>query len=125
MISNQILSKPGELTEDEWQMIKKHPGAGYRIARTVPELKDISEYILAHHERWDGKGYPKGLEGEEIPLLSRILMVVDAYDAMTQDRPYRKAISKPEAIGELQKNAGTQFDPRVVEVFLEYLEKAG
>lgn len=121
-ISEQILQKPGKLTEAEWAVMKKHPEIGYRIAQTVPELTNIADYILAHHERWDGQGYPNGLKAEEIPLLARILSVVDAYDAMTQDRSYRKALSFFEAQRELKKNAGTQFDPVIVNVFLRCLE---
>ncbi len=121
-IDEQILQKPGKLTDKEWEIIKTHPEIGYRIANTVPELVNIADFILAHHERWDGKGYPKGLAGEEIPLLSRILAVVDAYDAMTQDRQYRKALSIKEAQEELRRNAGTQFDPRIVDIFLKYLK---
>ena len=122
-IDEHILQKPGELTQDEWTIMRTHPEVGYRIVHTVPELANIAEYILAHHERWDGQGYPQGLSGEEIPLLSRILAVVDAYDAMTQDRSYRKALSVSEAKAELRSNAGTQFDPRIVDVFLAHLEE--
>jgi HD-GYP domain-containing protein (c-di-GMP phosphodiesterase class II) len=100
-IDESILTKCGELTEPEWIEIKKHPEVGYRITQAIPELKHISDYILSHHERWDGSGYPQGLGGESIPLLSRILAVVDSYDAMTQDRVYRKAISKEAAIAEI------------------------
>jgi HD-GYP domain-containing protein (c-di-GMP phosphodiesterase class II) len=103
--------------------MKKHPEIGYRIAMSSPDLMSIAEYILCHHERWDGKGYPQGLKGEEIPLLSRILAVADAYDAMTQDRPYRKAMSKEEAAAEIKKNAGSQFDPEIVRVFIERVLK--
>ena len=85
---------------------------------STPELSAIAPYILHHHERYDGKGYPEGLKGKEIPLLSRILAVVDAYDAMTEDRPYRKAMSKDEAILEIKKNSGTQFDPNIAEILL-------
>lgn len=122
-IDEGILRKPGPLTAAEWKVMKTHPEIGSRIAGTVPELVNIADYILAHHERWDGTGYPKGLAGEEIPLLARILAVVDAYDAMTQDRPYRKALSADEAKEELRVNAGTQFDPQVVELFLSVLDK--
>lgn len=118
-INDAILMKPGELTDDEWLEIKKHPGIGYRIAQSAPELAQIAEYILSHHERWDGKGYPQGLRGEGIPLLARILSVVDAYDAMVRDQPYRKALSHQEAQAELLKNAGKQFDPKIVQIFLE------
>lgn len=124
-IAEHILRKPGPLTSDEWKIMKKHPEIGYRIASTVPELVNIADLILAHHERWDGGGYPKGLVGEEIPLLSRILAVVDAYDAMTQDRPYRNALSTLEAREELRINAGTQFDPQVVGIFLQLVDQQG
>ena len=118
-IDKSIIEKPGKLTEEEWREMKRHPEIGYRIAHTIPELRKIAEYILSHHERWDGKGYPQGLKGEEIPYMARIISIIDAYDAMTQDRPYRKAISKNEAIKELYKNSGTQFDPNLVKVFVE------
>lgn len=124
-IDNSILTKPGKLTEDEWLEMKKHPGIGYRIAMTSSELTPIAEYILCHHERWDGKGYPQGLLRESIPLLSRILAIADAYDAMTSDRPYRKAMSKELAIAEIAKNSGTQFDPEIVKLFLELLGSEG
>ncbi len=116
-IDDRILNKPGKLSEEEWAIMKKHPEIGYRIAISLPELSSVAEYILTHHERWDGRGYPKGLKGEEIPLLSRILAIVDAYDAMTQERVYRKKRSKAEAMEEIMDNAGTQFDPAIVEIF--------
>ena len=116
-IDDRILNKPGKLSEEEWLIMKKHPEIGYRIANSLPELASIGEYILTHHERWDGKGYPKGLKGEEIPLLSRILAVVDAYDAMTEERVYRKKRSQEEAMEEIMNNSGTQFDPAIVEIF--------
>jgi len=118
-ISNHILSKPGALDELEWTEIRKHPEVGYRIALTIPELQNIAGYILCHHERWDGKGYPQGLIGEEIPYISRLISVIDAFDAMTEDRPYKKAISMEDAKNEILKNAGTQFDPAVAKVFVE------
>jgi diguanylate cyclase (GGDEF)-like protein/PAS domain S-box-containing protein len=118
-VDDRILKKPGELIREEWIEMKKHPEIGYRIAIALPELAPIAEYILTHHERWDGKGYPHGIKNEEIPLLARILSVVDAYDAMTKDRVYRKAMTKEEAIVELKRNAGTQFDPKVVSLFIE------
>lgn len=120
-ISDALLNKPSRLTNEEWMEMKKHPEIGYRIAMSIPGLAPIAEYILCHHERYDGKGYPQGLKGEEIPVLSRILSIVDAYDAMTSDRSYRKAMSKEEAIEEINKCAGTQFDPNIVEIFLKII----
>jgi diguanylate cyclase (GGDEF)-like protein/PAS domain S-box-containing protein len=118
-IDDRILTKPGKLTENEWSEMKKHPEIGYRITSTSPELQHISEYILSHHERWDGKGYPQGLSGKNIPLLSRILAIVDSYDAMTQDRVYRKAMTRDAAIEEIMKNVGTQFDPEIARIFVD------
>lgn len=120
-IPDRILNKPGKLTAEEWIEMKKHPEIGYRIAAASPELSPIAEFILCHHERWDGKGYPQGLSGVEIPLLSRILSVVDAYDAMTENRSYRKAMGKEKALAEIEDNSGTQFDPKIVAVFIEIL----
>ena len=105
-IDESILSKPGKLTEEEWAKVRQHPQVGYKIAQASTELARISEYILSHHERWDGNGYPKGLSGTKIPLLSRIIAIIDAYDAMTQDRSYRKAMPKEYAIDEIIGNAG-------------------
>lgn len=118
-IDDRILSKRSRLTAEEWVVMKKHPEIGFRIASSSPELKSIARYILSHHERWDGTGYPQGLKGEEIPLLSRILAVSDAYDAMTEKRLYRKPISKDAAVKEIVDNAGTQFDPEIVRIFVE------
>ncbi len=97
-IDDHILNNPGKLNDEEWVIMKKHPEIGYRIMMSTEELKYIADYILSHHERWDGKGYPRGLKGEDIPLLSRILAVADTYDAMTEDRVYRKALSREQAI---------------------------
>lgn len=118
-IEENILNKSEELTEDEWQEIKRHSEIGYRILNTVNDMLEISEYVLYHHERWDGKGYPKGLKGEEIPLQSRIITIIDAYDAMTSQRSYRSALSEESAIEELKINAGTQFDPDLIRIFIE------
>ncbi len=114
-----ILEKAGPLTDDEWQKIQRHPELGYEMVRNAPFLQEAGEIILCHHERYDGGGYPRGLKGEEIPLAARIFALADAYDAMTSDRPYRKAVSHAAAVRELKGGAGTQFDPRVVEAFLE------
>ncbi len=118
-IAEQILKKPGKLSAEEWTEMKKHPEIGYRIAMSCPNLAPIAEYILHHHERWDGSGYPHNLQGADIPLISRIISVVDAYDAMTEDRVYRKGMTHVEAIEEIQKCSGSQFDPRVVAVFIQ------
>lgn len=118
-IPEEILSKPGELTREEYEIIKTHAEKGYRIAMFNPEFKKIAPCILAHHERYDGTGYPLGLKGNDIPLLARIINVVDSYDAMTNKRIYRGRLSIEEAKNELKKNAGTQFDPMIVKEFLE------
>jgi len=120
---DSILFKPGKLNEEEWKIMKKHSEEGYKIAKNIPQLFSIAEGILYHHERWDGKGYPRGLKGEKIPLISRIVFIVDAYDAMLSDRPYRKALSKKEVVEEIKKGAGTQFDPKLAERFLKIVEK--
>lgn len=122
-IPHSILLKPGKLTEAEWEIMKTHAEKGYRIASAAQELKPIGEYILHHHERWDGGGYPGGLAGEEIPLLSRIITVVDSHDVMVHDRPYHKAMRAGEAEEELRRCAGTQFDPNLVETFLKVLKE--
>ena len=122
-IPERILKKPGKLSEEEWVEMKKHPEIGYRIAMSSPNLAPIAVYILHHHERWDGNGYPQNLKGEEIPLISRIVGVVDAYDAMTEDRIYRKALTHDEAVEELKRCSATQFDPQVVEVFIQIIER--
>lgn len=118
-IDDRVLNKAGELNDEEWVIMKKHPEIGFRIAKSTSELEPIAECILSHHERWDGLGYPKGLKGEEIPLFSRILAIADAYDAMTEDRVYRKAMTKEAAIEEIQKNAGSQFDPTIAQIFID------
>jgi diguanylate cyclase (GGDEF)-like protein/PAS domain S-box-containing protein len=123
LVSSYILYKADRLTQTEWEMIKKHPEAGYRIALSSPELSDVAEEVLYHHEWWNGDGYPKGLKGEEIPLLSRIIAVIDAFDAMISDRPYRPALTKEEALEELRKNAGIRFDPRIVKIFFEAIQE--
>ncbi len=118
-IDKNILTKPGKLSDEEWREIKKHPEVGFRIAKSTSGLSHIAEYILCHHERWDGSGYPLGLSGTDIPLISRIIAVVDSYDAMTQDRAYRKALTTDMAIEEILTNKGTQFDPDIADIFVK------
>jgi putative nucleotidyltransferase with HDIG domain len=114
-----ILDKAGPLTNDDWQKIQRHPELGCEMVRDAPFLQEAGQIILCHHERYDGGGYPRALEGEEIPLAARIFALADAYDAMTSDRPHRKAVSHAAAVTEIKGSAGTQFDPKVVEAFLE------
>lgn len=116
-IPDSILKKPGALTPDEWEVMLTHTTIGHRIASASPELAPISDLIHLHHEKWDGTGYPLGISGENIPLECRILTIADAFDAMTNDRPYRKAFSAQAAIDEILRCSGTQFDPGLVEVF--------
>ncbi len=122
-VPDSILFKEGSLTDEQWQIIKQHPEKGYRIASSSNDLSGIADLILKHHERWDGTGYPLGISGEDIPVECRIIAIVDAFDAMTNDRPYRKAISHKKAEAELINNAGTQFDPKLVEAFLKILKQ--
>lgn len=116
-IPNSILDKPDKLDPDEWELIKKHPEIGYRIALSCPELAPIADAILSHHERWDGKGYPLGLKERDIPLISRILAIADAYDVMLAGRPYRAPRSEEEVLDEIMRCAGTQFDPNLAALF--------
>ncbi len=121
-IDDRILKKPGKLDDDEWIVMKTHSEIGFRIASAATELDHIADYILTHHERWDGKGYPQGLAGEAIPLLSRIVAISDSYDAMTNNRVYRKAMTSQEAVEEIKRNNGTQFDPQIVAIFLSIID---
>ncbi len=118
-IPDAILDKPGKLTPKEWTVMRNHTLNGYQILRAADRYSNIAEYAMSHHERIDGKGYPNGIKGDDIPLFSRIICVADAYEAMTSDRPYRKAMQKTEAIKELQAHAGTQFDEHIVAVFIK------
>ncbi|MGZ5490636.1 MAG: HD-GYP domain-containing protein, partial [Nitrososphaeraceae archaeon] len=120
-ISDNIILNPSKLTNEEFEIMKKHTEVGFRIANSNSELASIAKGILAHHERWDGKGYPMGLESESIPIIARAISIIDSYDAMINDRPYRKAHSKEYAIKELLKYAGSQFDPVLVEQFISMI----
>lgn len=117
-IPDEILLKPGPLNAQEWEVMKTHSEKGYHIASYIPEMISIAQAILHHHEHWDGRGYPYALQGEEIPLLSRIISIVDAFDVMTHDRPYHQAITSIEALKEIQSCAGSQFDPKLAAVFI-------
>ena len=122
-ISNLILDKEGVLTDEEYNEIKKHSEMGFRILNSVHEFSEIAQYVFAHQERWDGKGYPRGLKGKEIPIASRIIAVADAFDAMTTNRTYRQRISEMDSILEIYKCSGHQFDPDIVKVFIEKVLK--
>jgi putative nucleotidyltransferase with HDIG domain len=117
-IPDDILNKPGPLDDDEWKVMREHPVIGERILRAIPGLGGVARIVRHEHERFDGGGYPDGLEGDEIPIGARIILACDAYHAMVSDRPYRKAMTHAEAIRELAKGAGTQFDPAVTEVLV-------
>jgi response regulator RpfG family c-di-GMP phosphodiesterase len=117
-VPDSILLKPGKLNEEEWVEMRRHPQIGYNVLQSIEFLSPAAEIVLCHHERWDGRGYPKGLAGCDIPLGARIFAVADTLDAMTSDRPYRKAMSFDTAFKEIRTCSGTQFDPRVVEAFM-------
>ena len=118
LIPEAILNKAGKLTEEEFNIIKQHPVWGHKTLMNSAKLNNLAELVLHHHERWDGRGYPDGLKGEGIPLVSRIICVADAWDAMTSKRSYRKPLSRQEALQEIIQNAGTQFDPTIAQVFV-------
>lgn len=122
-VPDQVLLKPGRLTEDEWVDMRKHPEIGARILSGIKFLEPAAEIVLAHQERWDGEGYPRGLKGDEIPVGARIFAVADALDAITSDRPYRRGRSLKYAREEILEHSGTQFDPSVVDHFLSITEE--
>ncbi|SIQ41575.1 HD-GYP domain-containing protein [Halanaerobium kushneri] len=121
LVPVSILNKKGKLDDEEFQLVKKHPIWGNKSLSDSDALKHISKYILYHHERWDGKGYPAGLKNEEIPLISQMICVADSWDAMRSKRAYREPLSKETALSEIRKNKGTQFAPEVVDVFLDMI----
>jgi HD-GYP domain-containing protein (c-di-GMP phosphodiesterase class II) len=122
-IDEQLLKKPGKLTAQEFEMVKKHPEFGYKILAPVSLLAPVAPMVLYHQEWFNGKGYPEGLRGEEIPLGARIVSVLDAWGGMTSHRPWRKAMTKEQALSELQKGSGSQFDPKVVDAFVASLQR--
>ena len=118
-VPDNVLNKPDKLEAEEWKLMKKHSDIGYNILSKAKTFGDISEIVLYHHERWDGKGYPKGLKAEEIPFASRILAVCDSIDAMKSDRPYRQSISDEICKNEISKNQGTMYDAKITKCMLE------
>jgi len=122
-VPDSILLKPGKLTDEEWQIMKLHPRYAYDMLKNIEYLRPALDIPYCHHEKWDGTGYPRGLKGDEIPLAARIFALVDVWDALTSDRPYRPAWPRERVIEHIRSLAGTHFDPRIVEIFLE-LESA-
>jgi len=122
-IDLSVLNKPGKFDDADWVEMKKHPEVGYEIVKEIVFLKDQARAILYHHERINGKGYPSGIKGEEIPLFAKILAVADAYDAMTTDRPYRPALTQKEAMKELEMHAGKQFDRKISSAMIEIIKE--
>lgn len=122
-IPASILGKPGKLNEREWEIVRRHPEFGVRILSGIAEFERVRGAVLAHHERFDGRGYPFGREGFEIPMAARLISVVDAYDIMMHDRPYRKALGHKKAVRQLELGSGGQFDPAMVEAFKAVLER--
>jgi HD-GYP domain-containing protein (c-di-GMP phosphodiesterase class II) len=117
-VPEAVLSKLGKLDEVEYQWIKRHPEIGYRILKDIPAMEAMLPGVLHHHERWDGRGYPNGLAGEQIPLIARVIAFADTFDAMSSMRSYRPALPRDQILAEIGRCAGTQFDPALAEVFL-------
>jgi len=120
-IPDSILQKPGKLTDEEWEIMRKHPVYAYEWLSEIQYLRPALDIPYSHHEKWDGKGYPRGLIGEQIPLAARIFAIVDVWDALTSDRPYRKAWSREKTLDHVRDQSGTHFDPRVVEAFVDLI----
>lgn len=122
-IREKLPNKKGKLTLEEYNEIKQHPESGYQILKSVDAYSSIVEDILSYHERYDGLGYPKGLREKEVPLVSRIIAITDAYDTMVFDRPYRRGISHEAALKEIKDNVGTQFDPIIADIFINMFDE--
>ncbi len=122
-VPDHILNKPGPLTDEEWAIMKKHPDYAYQMLSPISFLKPALDVPYCHHEKWDGSGYPRGLKGKEIPFAARIFTVFDVYDAITNDRIYKKANTKEKAIAYLRENAGVIFDPDILEVCIEVIKE--
>lgn len=122
-LKKELLLREGPLTTEEWQSVKRHPELGFKIVSASTKLSHIGKGILAHHEHWDGSGYPQGLKGEEIPFIARLFSIMEAYDTMTHERSYKPIYTEERAIKELKDNSGTQFDPNLVELFVNYINK--
>ncbi|HCR70336.1 MAG TPA: histidine kinase, partial [Anaerolineae bacterium] len=121
-IPDEILQKPGPLDEEEWKKMRQHPVYAFEMLSNISYLHPALEIPFFHHERWDGSGYPRGLKGEEIPLAARMFAIVDVWDALSSDRPYRKKLPRNEVIAYLREKSGTLFEPRLVDIFLEMIE---
>jgi putative nucleotidyltransferase with HDIG domain len=124
-VLDAIINKPGPLSEEEWELMRAHPAVGAAIVEKMEFLKGTVEIVRHHHESWNGRGYPAGLQGEEIPFGARIVTVADSFDAMTTDRPYRKALPIEEALRRLEEGAGVQFDARLAKTFIAYVREKG
>jgi len=122
-VSDAVISKQSPLTAMDWEEIKRHAAIGCALIRPIGGISELADLVLSHHERWDGKGYPQGLKGEEIPLFSRILTLADSVDAMISERFYRKALSPPQVVAEIASCSGSQFDPTVVEAFFDMIRE--
>lgn len=122
-LSDEILHKSGKLTKEEYQTVKSHSEKGYQILKVADKYSNLAEYVLCHHEYWNGSGYPRGLKGNDIPLISRIVCIADAFESMTADRPYRRKREVMKAAREIIQLAGEQFDPRIARIFVEKVLK--
>jgi HD-GYP domain-containing protein (c-di-GMP phosphodiesterase class II) len=122
-IDGNLFNKPGKLSSEDWVVVKRHPEIGYRILNSVDEFKDVGRFVLEHHEKWNGSGYPKGLKENEISLQAKIIAIANSFDLMTSERPYKKTLTVEETANELERNAGIKFDPFVVKIFVDNVLK--